>query len=221
MNARTVMALSGLVALTALGQGTFQNLNFESAVVGPDASPRTVSFATALPGWTGYFNGTNIALSAIYNTVFIGSSGFALLDNQSSFGNTISNSTAILQAGAAGFQPSVSLAQTGIVPVNSLSLRFIGGATFDQLVVAMNGQSLTPVVLRNIGLYNEYGVDISAFAGQTAELRFTRPATPNQTSALVLDEISFSPVAIPEPGTWALLGLGSALFWCAVRRRRK
>ena len=26
---------------------------------------------------------------------------------------------------------------------------------------------------------------------------------------------------VPEPGTWALLGLGSALFWCATRRRRK
>jgi len=27
--------------------------------------------------------------------------------------------------------------------------------------------------------------------------------------------------AVPEPSTWALLGLGSALFWCAARRRRK
>jgi len=26
---------------------------------------------------------------------------------------------------------------------------------------------------------------------------------------------------VPEPSTWALLGLGSALFWCAARRRRK
>jgi hypothetical protein len=33
--------------------------------------------------------------------------------------------------------------------------------------------------------------------------------------------LDFIVTAVPEPGTWALLGLGSALFWCAARRRRK
>jgi hypothetical protein len=39
-------------------------------------------------------------------------------------------------------------------------------------------------------------------------------------------EIGYAPLetmspAVPEPSTWALFALGSALCWCAARRRRK
>ena len=33
--------------------------------------------------------------------------------------------------------------------------------------------------------------------------------------------LDFYGAAVPEPGTWALLGLGSTLLWSAARRRRK
>jgi PEP-CTERM motif len=33
--------------------------------------------------------------------------------------------------------------------------------------------------------------------------------------------LDFYGAPVPEPGTWALLGLGSALLWSATRRRRK
>jgi len=42
----------------------------------------------------------------------------------------------------------------------------------------------------------------------------TFPNTPS-----IVFRLDGSPV--PEPSTWALLTLGSAFFWCAVRRRRK
>jgi hypothetical protein len=42
------------------------------------------------------------------------------------------------------------------------------------------------------------------------------PNTPNNLVGL-----QFVGAIVPEPSTWALLGLGSALFWSATRRRRK
>ena len=60
--------------------------------------------------------------------------------------------------------------------------------------------------------------DISAFAGQMGELRFTTMPHPDFPD-FHLDDIRFAPV--PEPGTWALLALGSALFACAARGRRR
>ena len=40
------------------------------------------------------------------------------------------------------------------------------------------------------------------------------------TGDLFLDNIVFSPEAVPEPGAWALLALGGAAGWCATRRRK-
>ena len=58
----------------AVGQGTFQNLDFESIdlnLVFSSSSQTTVPFAQALPGWTGYY-GTNQTTQALMNGISFG-----------------------------------------------------------------------------------------------------------------------------------------------------
>jgi hypothetical protein len=64
-------------------------------------------------------------------------------------------------------------------------------------------------------------VDVSAFAGQIVDLRFTQPNVMGSPSSLYLDAISFSPNAVPEPNTVVLSILGAGLFgWCWRKRSR-
>src|SRR5437016_11927926 len=60
--------------LVADGQGTFQNMGFESAVIPPPDSnqPFLIPFTNAFPGWTGYAVGTNQFSAAGYNAISVG-----------------------------------------------------------------------------------------------------------------------------------------------------
>ena len=71
----------------------------------------------------------------------------------------------------------------------------VGGG--DDSTVAINAAGSTPVNA------------LSAVAGQTTCAPRTSFVNASVSSA------------VPEPGTWALLGLGGALLWSATRRRRK
>jgi hypothetical protein len=86
--------------------------------------------------------------------------------------------------------------------------------------VTFNGQNVPFVPLSVILGQQMYGGDISGFAGQTGELRFTEQPIHSATSAAEIDNISFSPSPAPEPGTCVLI-LGGAALWAANRRRRQ
>jgi hypothetical protein len=85
------------------------------------------------------------------------------------------------------------------------------------VLVAFNGQNLSFQAIGAGANYTVYGADVSAYAGQTGELRFTAPV---QNTAL-LDNIQFSNLPVPEPGVFALSAFG-ALFlgWRTLGRRR-
>ena len=63
--------------------------------------------------------------------------------------------------------------------------------------------------------YDTYALDVTLLASKNTTLTFSS----FDNKAFILDNIRFSPVAVvPEPATWALLGMGGALFW-VVRQR--
>jgi hypothetical protein len=230
------VAVLGMTALVASGQGTFQNLDFES--INPDvilsSPPNFVPFADALPGWIGYY-GTNLATQAIINGVSLGG---VLITVITPFPTSIFNftdaviggiATATLDGGikpGAGGQWPAAIAQTGLIPPGTSSLRFSVGSHSDvnYLSVSLNGQNMPIIPLQSGPNFEIYGADISAFAGSTAELRFTEqpPLSPSHSPPTIayLDDIQFSDQSIPEPSELSLFALTALFFgWRFVRKR--
>jgi len=94
-------------SLLAPGQGTFQNLDFESAVLVSAGAP-FVQFASAFPGWTCTI-GTNVIGAALYDRAALDSSAISIIRFKLgrvpgfSFGRVIEGKfTAVLQAGVSG-----------------------------------------------------------------------------------------------------------------------
>ena len=88
--------------------------------------------------------------------------------------------------------------------------------------VTVGGESINMVPLQNFANYTLYGGNVSAWAGQDTTLRITQLAPPlNQggaaLSVLELDDIVFSPAAVPEPRPLALTCIAGLLF--ALYRR--
>jgi len=223
----------GLVcgALSAPAQGTFQNLDFESATLVPVAANR-VQFAPAFLGWTGTVGGVQQS-SALYNDYNLGTSAISILDHgwpYSSFGGVIGgNYTALLQAGVVEnpnpTPADTTLSQTGLVPLGTESLQFkalldlyLGGS----FSVTLGGQTLSLIPLQSGANYTLYGADIRGWAGHTAELDFTVSSPGNSAINYVfLDSIQFSNQVIPEPGVLSLSALGALLLGRRVLGRRR
>jgi hypothetical protein len=233
MKSPTVLLL--LAASSALAQGNFQNLDFESGTLVPipgDPYDR-VLFSSAFPGWAGYV-GTNLQTAALYNSTFLDSSGVSIIDpgwsaSPGSFGISgpiQGNFTAILQAGVVGDitnPQDTSLSQTGLVPLNAKTLLFKAffPGTGPNLAISLGGQPLSYSLISSGTGYGEYGADIHQWAGQTAELTLTAlTQRPHQFDEYAfLDSIEFSATSIPEPSVLTLFAVGSMLlFWRILRQ---
>ena len=218
-----------LSAAGAQGQGTFQNLGFESASLVP-VSDISVQFAPAFPHWTCTVAGVQQTV-AIYNTVALSESGICIIDQgwpYAPYGGVIDgNYTAILMGGVLGpLNPAdTTLSQTGLVPGVAQSLRLkaynIGSASpLIPLVVTLGGQQLSLVPLGGGANYTLLGADIHTLAGHTAELDFTMRGSLD-SNTVFLDSIQFSNLPVPEPSVFGLFGLGALLAGGHVLRRRR
>ena len=207
-----ITLILGLAA--SLAQGTFQNLDFESANIIPDPAspfyPHAVSVANGLPGWTAY-EGT-FGGDILYDTLALGDAAISIHDTNGDISIMQGNYTLFMQ-GSQGIPPGAvvpALGQVGTVPNNALSLRYYGQGPF---AITFAGQPVPVSAVGNGPNYTIFGGDISAYAGQTGELRFQGGG--------FLDNIFFSPTPIPEPGVVTLSTLGTVLLaWRFLRRTR-
>ncbi len=211
-NLLLLVAASTSISITQ-GQGTFVNLGFEQAnfpYLAPGQYGSDVSALDALPGWTVQmglgnilYNNQNLDLASIsiLNTNYPGPPGFA-------FGTYY----VLLKSGGFPGQPPTipSIAQTGQVPVTANSLRLI--AYYSPPVVTFAGNQIPLFALNTVGYRTFYGADISAYAGQTGELRFRGGLT-------YFDNVSFSALGIPEPAPLGMISTGLVLFLAFQHRR--
>lgn len=159
-NLLLIIAVPVMMAFQVLGQVTFQNLDFESARNLPDVTtlpPGQTAFvpvADAIPGWTAY-TGTDQAGGVWYNGISAGGALVSLITtNTAKFSDLVIGGayTATLFArinpnpGGPPLVPT-AIAQTGLVPLGTRSLRFSVG-------------SLNPVIYLKVTLD---GQDISLF----------------------------------------------------------
>ena len=210
-------------ASLAQGQGTFQNLNFESANVVGYSPPALVPISSALPGWVGYI-GNNQVSEVDYNMFNLGAADISL-HSSSSRPLPIAGRYSVLMGGQFNPNdvpglPSAAIAQTGQIPADAKSLIFWTGPTGTR-VPTFAGQVIPFVPLQSGPNYIIWGGDISTFAGQTGELHFT--VLSGSFGSTYLDNISFSTMSIPEPSIFALTGIGVLLFgiFCRKNSRHK
>jgi hypothetical protein len=209
---------------TLLAQGTFQNLDFEEATV-PLSSFGDYSVASALPDWSVYY-GTAQQTEVLVNATPLDAPTVTLWTSDAPIigGIIDGNFSAFMLGGDTPNTQGVSISQTGLIPDGTRSLFFKaeGGG---QLDVELGSQ---PVFFTAVGSgpnYTLYGANISAWAGQTAQLTFTVPGAPHQPSmesGWEIDDISFSPISVvPEASPLVLTGFGALLFGVYNRLRSK
>jgi hypothetical protein len=210
-----------------VGQGTFQNLNFDSADIPPSTAPGAfVSASAGLPDWTVYLFQPGVGIEPgsqiFYDSVSLGGATVAINDANTGFGFAPlqGSFSAVLFGGA--FLQSATISQTGLVPSGTLSLQAFMQWSGAAPVIMVGGQTINMLPLQTFPNYTLYGGDISTFAGQVAALSFTEPPpADNPPSELILDNIQFSDQTVPEPGVFGLFALGAVLVgWRGLRRRR-
>lgn len=217
------LILAILTHLPSAKCANFTNLNFESANLpfiprGQFGEYQPIELA--MPGWQA-FAGTETLPVILHNNATLGTASISILGPDYSDFTMEGNYLISLRPGAFGLlgtSVDISVQQAGLVPVGSRSLQFLGLTagilpSTERFDVFINGQELDAFVLASHpNFVNTFGVDVSAFAGQEVTLRITSFVLPAEPNGLGLDALTFSPVAVPEPGILSLITLAGLAF---------
>ncbi len=216
-----------LIAASAYPQGSFQNLDFESAILPSLPAGQYgdyVSSLSGLPAWSVYL-GTNQVTQVLQNNAALSSASVDILGPNwtASMGSGLNikgviegSYSAVLQAGAYGFPlqyVDASISQVGLVPANaqSIQVKAYGGPLF----VSFAGFNLPLITLATTPNYTLYGADISGFRGQSGALTLAASQPIFHYDTVEIDSIVFS---IPEPTAFGLFSLGALLLGFFRRR---
>jgi hypothetical protein len=206
--------LQTLVAALGLGghvlaQGTFRNLNFESAnlaVIPPGQFGNEVSPEAAIPSWT------PSGAAVFQNSVSIGGPSITVYGPEWDARQILQGKYSVHINNDFFGRGSAAIAQTGEIPGDSRSLIFLTDP-LPALAVSFAGHPLSFVRLVESPQGIKWGADITTFAGQTGELRFS--AGPGFAGGGTIDNIQFSTRNVPEPGIATLVLVGLSAFTVA------
>jgi hypothetical protein len=218
-----------LTLRTVSGQN-FTNLNFESATIVPDPAlgfgNAAVYASNALPGWTvsGFLGGSAV----LYNDYSLGAPSVSIFGVSTNMGipPPLDGRFSVDLYGGVPGPPGngAYIAQTGLVPNSAKSIEFIAtGAPFGGntvLLVSLGGQNIPFAAISTTPGYMLYAGDVAAFAGQVEKLEFYTPFNTGINNYWEIDDIQFSPNAIPEPGVLVLAFSGAAILAVQALRKR-
>jgi hypothetical protein len=223
------VATSFCLLRSVYGQG-FQNLDFEDAVV-QDPPPNSVptgdaiydpiDASAALPYWTALED--NTVCTAIWGAPNALDETSAALVSDAPIAGDFSVMLSSYTDAPSNLFKTASISQTGYVPEGTRSIKFLIGSPSQagplnaNPVVMLNGTVINTFQQSTSGGVATMVGDVSAFAGKTAQLTFqcSGAGLPSDENYFILDSISFSSSAVPEPSVFGLLALGglfSGLF---------
>ena len=217
---RIGLALALLSLSYVLGHAApFENLAFDQAntnrVIPQDGAPFRGVGTTEdlLPGWQ-LSKGAAPQATLGLNLSLLGP-GYATLisaDQSDSFQFPVEGKYALYLVGSPGNQDPFSISQRGEVPLDARLLTFhYSGYGF---VVTADNKPLSAA----ISTPTMQAFDISAFEGQTIDLKLTAagPLMPTQSGSTFIDSIAFT---VPEPSPLSLALIGVVGICLAFRSR--